>query len=341
VVVVVACCGLTGYDRSAIASGRGGLLTETQVERIEKPVQVAITLEEAALEIRDAKHVDEFEGDVQKSGRELSVAQSLLFGHDLGGLNPVADLATAMKQDDEALARLRMHRLPGAAYFELRKALEAKRAALALLLQVPTTSASAPTLTGEAIEGSEPGTADIAVTPPGTGVDALRVLADKPITTKTDPPGWSCRSQTAAIVECKGPTTMTPMTMQVGYKSTAPPRLSLDGSSDHGKTFGRLTKLTRPGTTTPGATTKLAESCPSSVAQSQSIQITGTDAPPTSEPITITWTLPDGTTVVHTAIIVGPGSWKDAIGTSQPGGWHNLVSTPGAISVGCTILVGG
>lgn len=96
---------------------------------------------------------------------------------------------------------------------------------------------------------------------------------------------------------------------------------------------------TGTGSSTSGS---LRISCPTSVTQGQSIQIMITVGTP-SAPVKITWTLPDGSTVVHTAIpnSTNPTTESDAIGTSQAGPWKVLASAQGQTATCPAITVNG
>lgn len=99
-----------------------------------------------------------------------------------------------------------------------------------------------------------------------------------------------------------------------------------------------------PSTGTSGSTSSgaLSVTCPSSVTQGQSIEIT-IHVPTPSEPVKVNWTLPSGSTVLHTAIpnTTNPTTEHDAIGTSEAGTWKALLSAQGQTATCPAITVNG
>lgn len=211
----------------------------------------------------------------------------------------------------------------------------------------PSTTPTGGTLTGRMFAGSLPGTVDLALTPPSGGINALRLtaLSHAEIKSKDAPPGWTCLNTGPSVVQCKGPTLTESFTTSLelfhirnfahilayGYPRGTP-----------GEFFqwnGSTSILPEPPTATPGATSgPLSVNCPSSVTQGQSIQITihvGTAA----APVKVSWALPDGSSVLHTAIpnTTNPTTESDSIGTNLDGPWHAVASSGGQ-SAACRVI---
>ena len=114
----------------------------------------------------------------------------------------------------------------------------------------------------------------------------------------------------------------------------------LEASSASGQTTtSNAATVTVTGPTTSGS---LRVSCPASVTQGQSIQITIT-VPTPSEPVKVNWMLPNGSTVLHTAMpnSTDPTTEHDAIGTSEAGPWKVVASAGGQTATCPAITVNG
>ena len=187
---------------------------------------------------------------------------------------------------------------------------------------------SGPAVTGQLFTGTLPDTIGYALNPNG-GINAFRLVETDgaPISSHYVQTGWTCTNSPTNTVVCKGPLITAGFTGILNYTGTAAPHVSVAGSTNGGVTFGASAGMTLPTPTTSGS---LRVSCPTSVTQGQSIQITITVGTP-SIPVKVTWTLPNGSTVLHTAMpnSTNPTTERDAIGTSQAGPWNVLATGEG------------
>jgi hypothetical protein len=138
-------------------------------------------------------------------------------------------------------------------------------------------STSGPTVSGNLNAGSIPGTVDLAVRPPSSGIDALKLVTISPDTIKPKfaPQGWTCLSTAVTVVECKGSTLTGPFTIQLGFTGTTLPSVSASGSTNGGNTFGPSAPLTLQVTPTAPPTPGGSSSSPGPLEACVNVSPTG------------------------------------------------------------------
>ena len=305
-------------------------LTPHQFELIKTHTNAAIRLENKAMQ-GVIKGTAESEKEASSALRDSATALHDTFltfvEHGLDRSDAAVDLHVAWGVDQTAIREVGKEDLTEAQrsiYRGLREKAAALRLLPSLTIAEEPTSATGPTLSGEGAPGTIPGTIDLGLEPPSTGINDFR-LADPgglPIKERYAPQRWRCWNPVSSIVECRGPLIRTPFTTMLEVGGTGLSRLLVSASANRGKTFGRLTTIKIKGPTTtpppPPATTtpSLTLSCSSSLPLYGDLQVSGTLAPPVAgASIVIAYTFPNGSTVRHTVPADGStGAWRDSIG---------------------------